>query len=623
MMMKRLLSTSITSTKKHHIELDIKYIKSKIKKWSLQSLASMNEPPSSMYPSNAPTVTPTKNNIKYHNNNNNNNNNKKKKNAQVLLQDINYRLCNQYHKCIQMINQVKNTIHEEQSLLVVKNNNDKKHQDDTKPKVIKAINQRVDKYDNSNNYYNKIKKDYTYSKQNMDQIKKIIQEEKEKVLKILHNLQLLHFDTFHLTKELLDTQENSNNDSSDKNINIIFKRFSNVDQYILHSTFEQIRSRHATTVENLADVVIGLKYIDKLLMKCNDHFDRDDYCYKPSVDSKIIDSFLKERLSIQLLCDHYVALSKQHKLNKQQRKEGEVIKVNDCSSGTNRSKIDYGGGVSVGCNFIHVLSDAIFEAKHICDANLGTVPEVYLVLPKGNTDDNDDNDNHFNQGIEQTSTKNTKISLHSGIMDDVKDIPITLVRPWVHHVLVEILKNAMSSNVEKFLQDQRGNDLSSTIIPSSSDGDDIRTTQLPTSIYIKIHDSKENLICEIMDQGIGLLNDYENIEQTKNKDGCNIAEKSFEFAFSTSSQRWDRLDEQQSYAMVRSPIGSLGVGLTLSRMMMEMFGGRVRLDNRRSGLILGFQDTKQSGELVLDSGCTATVVINRDPRILEWDCQGV
>ena len=300
-MMKRLLSTSITSSKKHQIELDIKYIESKIKKWSIQSLASMNEPPSSMYPSNAPTVTPTKNNIKYHNNNNNS------KNAQVLLQDINYRLCNQYHKCIQMMNQVKNTIHEEQSLLVVKNNNDKKHQDDTKPKVIKAINQRVDIYDSSNSYYNKINKDYTYSKQNMDQIKKIIQEEKEKVLKILHNLQLLHFDTFHLTKELLDTQENSDNDSSDKNINIIFKRFSNVDQHILHSTFEQIRSRHATTVENLADVVIGLKYIDKLLMKYNDHFDRDDYCYKPSVDSKIIGSFLKERLSIQLLCDHYVA----------------------------------------------------------------------------------------------------------------------------------------------------------------------------------------------------------------------------------------------------------------------------------------------------------------------------
>lgn len=267
------------------------------------------------------------------------------------------------------------------------------------------------------------------------------------------------------------------------------------------------------------------------------------------IDPSLVDSFLRERLGIQLLCDHYVALNKQMKMQ------------------TNRT--NGGGGVSVNCNFIDVLNDAIIEAHHVCDANLGIAPEVYIAL-------------------ENTAIEGNMICIRSGIIDDMA-VNITLVRPWVHHVLVEVLKNAMSSNVEKHLLETcKSNKVT-----------------MPPCIYVRLHDTDQSLICEIMDQGVGF-------------NGDEFAEKAFEFAFSSSGKRWDRLEEQQSYAMVRSPLGSLGVGLTLSRMMMQIFGGDLSLQSRTSGLILGREKTRDS-DLVLESGCTATVVLSRDPSVLEWN----
>ncbi len=212
----------------------------------------------------------------------------------------------------------------------------------------------------------------------------------------------------------------------------------------------------------------------------------------------------------------------------------------------------------------------------LCDANLGIAPDVYIVFDRKNSNNNGD-----------------IIDIRHGIIDDIR-ISITLIRPWIQHILVEVLKNAMSSNVEKFLLEEG----------SSSSNNTMTTTNLPPSIYIRIHDSHDNLTCEIMDQGVGLDHD-------------DHSEKAFEFAFSTSHQRWDRLDEQQSYAMVRSPLGSLGVGLTLSRMMIEMFGGELRLSQRSGGVTLGL-DASRKEHLVLESGCTATVVLNRDSNFQEW-----
>jgi hypothetical protein len=78
--------------------------------------------------------------------------------------------------------------------------------------------------------------------------------------------------------------------------------------------------------------------------------------------------------------------------------------------------------------------------------------------------------------------------------------------------------------------------------------------------------------------------------------------RAFGFARSSSQVRWDRLHDQQLYAAVRQPLGSLGVGLTLSRLMMRAFGGDLSLSN--NGGIVG-------------NGCTAMLLIYYDeqPRI--------
>ncbi|KAL9180188.1 hypothetical protein ACHAXT_008158 [Thalassiosira profunda] len=116
---------------------------------------------------------------------------------------------------------------------------------------------------------------------------------------------------------------------------------------------------------------------------------------------------------------------------------------------------------------------------------------------------------------------------------------------------------------------------------------------IPAEVHITIDkeersdSGQEHLRIQIIDQGIGL----------KDKD------KAFGFAQSTSQKRWNRLEEQQSYAAVRQPLGSLGVGLPLSRLMLRVFGGELDLSNHE----------KSSS---IDSGCTATMRINYDDSYL-------
>jgi nitrogen fixation/metabolism regulation signal transduction histidine kinase len=103
-------------------------------------------------------------------------------------------------------------------------------------------------------------------------------------------------------------------------------------------------------------------------------------------------------------------------------------------------------------------------------------------------------------------------------------------------------------------------------------------------ITIKSTDGGDVLI-EVRDRGVG----------------CSDIPKAFEFCSSSSNKRWDRLDEQQSYAMVQSPLQSLGVGLPLSRHMMEYFGSELDLRNNDDD----------------DGGCTASLLLKRDSNILE------
>lgn len=111
---------------------------------------------------------------------------------------------------------------------------------------------------------------------------------------------------------------------------------------------------------------------------------------------------------------------------------------------------------------------------------------------------------------------------------------------------------------------------------------------LPSSILINVSRDTDYMSVRVVDNGLGL-----NAER---------ADKAFRFAASSTQKRWDRLDEQQSYAAVRQPLGSLGVGLSLSKLMLKCFGGDLRLTNNENH----------------QSGCTAELKVsyNNDYKAL-------
>jgi len=141
-------------------------------------------------------------------------------------------------------------------------------------------------------------------------------------------------------------------------------------------------------------------------------------------------------------------------------------------------------------------------------------------------------------------------------------VPPPIIRSWLHHAIVEVTKNAMMSTVEKW------------------DEQPLHQKQsLPSNILIDVSRDTDFMSIRVVDNGIGLNSDR--------------SDKAFQFAASSTQKRWDRIDEQQSYAAVRQPLGSLGVGLSLSNLMMKCFGGSVSLHNNQS-----------------ESGCTATLRVN-------------
>eukprot|EP00978_Attheya_sp_CCMP212_P022709 scaffold68169_cov58-Attheya_sp.AAC.1 len=316
------------------------------------------------------------------------------------------------------------------------------------------------------------------------------------------------------------------------------RRFSQADQNLIAATFEQLRSRHAATVENLADVVIGLrgakKMVNPTMSDCG-------------IPKSLIDSFLRARLGVQLLCDHYVSLDK-----------GKPH-----------------GGIAMECNLQEVIEDAITEATHLCDGNMGTCPEAFLssyTLPSSSSSSSSSSFDTLPPPQYWDGDRSGEISLEPS----VEPVKLTLIRPWMNHVFVELLKNAMESSVKQSLKLNKDGS-----IP-------------PAPIYIHILDQGDDhvFIC-IVDQGMGL-----------SKEAAKFA---FRFAESTSLKRWDRIEEQQSYAMVRSPLASLGVGLPLSRMMVQMFGGDLLLMNRTSSSSSSSSSPTNTNQQGWDSGCTAVV----------------
>lgn len=374
--------------------------------------------------------------------------------AGLLLHDVSVRLADQYNVCEDLIAYLSRTSEDGIEL------KGDKQQLTHRKRVIRAVNTNL-------------------ARLNWKQAQKEQRDRDQclqKALRDVKNLQRVHEDTFSLSHGLME----GNSD--------VLRRFSHADRHLIFVTFEQVRSRHASTIETLADIVIDL---------------RQNGMANKEIDD-LTDLFLRGRLGVQLLCDHYVSIHAE--------------KPN--------------GGVSVDCLLEDVVDDAVTEAKHLCDAHYENIPEVFTFVPS--------------------------------------DARISLIRPWIHHALVELLKNAMASSFDALVESGNG--------------------RLP-SIHVCLDETDDFVLLSVLDQGTGVKN----------------LDEAFQFASSSAESRWDRLDEQQSYAMVRSPLQSLGVGLPLSRMLLQHFGGNLALTNRESA-------AAADG---LHSGCTATIYLSTDDSIAE------
>lgn len=442
--------------------------------------------------------------------------------AQTLLRDVQVRLAQQHRRCMTMIRMIDKQ-GRETPFACINSSITKKDQN-----VIRAVNNVV-------------------SVQVIQQQKarERLDHQRQRATKALHNLEVLHANTYQLTlghawllnsslNDCQGEQEIHHQSGIEKGKAVVdYERrklkFSSSDRNAVLATFEEIRSRHALTVETLAEVVSDLRNAIqqyKESNKCNQITDD----HTPLVlQEVVVESFLRGRLGIQLLCDHYTGYAKYQR--------------------------PY-GGISVNCSLLDVIREAITEAKHICDANTGHAPDVHVrLLEIGSSD------------------------VAVGTNSDVEDIRITLIRPWVHHSLVELLKNAMSANIQ----------ICKTCV--GADGEEFIP---PLQIEVVSNPEHERLMIHIIDQGAGL-------------DPTKCLDSYFQFAKTNSSaERWDRLQDQQSYATVTAPLAGLGVGLSQSRMMMQVFGGDVSLEDnasKASRLSNGRGDRKARGS-------TSTIILS-------------
>jgi len=403
----------------------------------------------------------------------------------------------------------------------------------------------------------------------------------EKAEKNLHDLKVLHENTYgiaqtlfaHLDEKFTAASSTSTGAGSSSSTAIVNSQTgASSSEYLdkketkwIKAALRQIRDRHAMTVENLAEFVITTRpYWNSLSTKTEKEI--EDF-----MDGLVMD-FLRGRFGIQLLCEHYLS------------------PYPNASLVDNNNKVLGGSGiVCVECALQTVLEDAISEARILCESHYShlntAAPEVVVVV------------------------------------DENSNLNFTIVRPWVHYVLVELLKNAMAKSMERMMEENAIEYLDNDDSDSSSSN--MGSNVLPPTIYISIHNEDDHehdhndtsdkskgptyLSIDVMDQGGGFAN---NPVLAKSTDIL------FEFV-KTKKHMWDRLDEQQTYATVRSPMQGLGVGLCLSRLAMQHFGGTVEL-KQHPPLSLENQAALRmtmGGSVVvgdLNAGCVASIKLVKD-----------
>ena len=345
----------------------------------------------------------------------------------------------------------------------------------------------------------------------------------------LHFLHHVHVDTAEQCRQLLERRKQ------------VWLRWSNTDQRMVRKCLEQVRDRHAPSLERLVDVAIALR----------NNSEHDEETKRRNANH--LDHLLQGRLSIQLLAHHYSLLA--HEEERRRRTTGAISENHPLAD---------------------LVHDAYTEAHFLCEAHYQRAPDLKLNVSE--------------------------------------DLTATVVRPWLTHILVEICKNGMCSTVQRHFNE-----------PKMMGHEFYDDEDLPPPLVVTAHEdpaqNSDMITLRVRDHGVGLP-DTSNPENSHDMD-------LFGWGTSSSSKRWDRIKEQQTYAAVRPPLASLGVGLPLSRTMLRQFGGDLELfshsSNGRHGSGAFREGIEDDSPFV--GGCTAQIKLPKTtdidevlpPHFAEWE----
>lgn len=299
---------------------------------------------------------------------------------------------------------------------------------------------------------------------------------------------------------------------------------------------KEIYARHSLTIESMAELVIDARTSILHQTKPRDEDNDDD---EEELQGLVL-PFLQSRLVTQLLCDH----------------------VTDCMLHVHRKPH---GAISVNVSVQDLVQASVTEARHLVEASL-----MPILDSSRNHHHEEDDDDPLVLRQAQEPPEPPQVMIEE--QNEGKSIQATLVRPWLQYALVELLKNSLAITMERNLcyEEKKRQD---------TDDDEDDDSSLSSAPYLPIHihisEIKDSIIIRLDDQGGGFPPSLAN---NSNDADNKSSPKLFEFA--ATHHKWDRMDDQQTYAMVRSPIRGLGVGLALSRLHLRQFGGDLTLEHR-------------------------------------------
>lgn len=441
--------------------------------------------------------------------------------------------------------------------------------------------------------------------------------------KTLRNLQRLHYDTWQSAKLQYmawspDGDEDIDNDDDCEDPIIVLdpkRRLTRWNGMVQAAT--EIQARHAMTIEQMSELVIRLKPMGSCATTTTTSRLFSDAEIAKSFDADLEDlyevvcTFMRSRMTLQLLCQHLMAMGKDAlgtsvaKKQEAQRLADQKAGVNTGPTSTIGSPPTTGrvvGAININSPVAPVVLSSVTEASQLCEATyLVSPPFSFVIATERLADDTENSTRDPNEESDAVVGTSTTDAIF-------ENVSVTFVRAWLQYTLIELLKNAMVATVEThpaIVKALATDDDSDSDSDSDSDDENDVPQQLP-SLFIHVFDDDskpgdESVVIQIHDQGGGIREDFD-LESL--------------FRFAQRDAVWCRLDEQQSYNEVRSPLRGLGVGLSLSRWHIQHFGGDLTLERRPANTIrVRSESERKSKWHTLDKGMMATIRLPKNASV--------